>query len=52
MLDGVDDCAGEGVRGGEFGGDAAAGGVGAGRVEVDGVEGLVGFYGFFVYFGG
>ena len=47
-LEGIDEGAGEGVGDGEGEGHAAALGVAAGGVEVDGVEGLVGSYGFFV----
>ena len=51
-LEGVDESAGEGVGDGEIAGHAPALGVRARGVEVDGVEGLVGLYGFFVWFWG
>ena len=51
-LEGVDEGAGEWVGDGEIAGHAPALGVRAGGVEVDGVEGLVSLYGFFVWFRG
>lgn len=51
-LEGVNEGAGEWVGDGEVAGHAPALGVRAGGVEVDGVEGLVGLYGFFVRFRG
>lgn len=51
-LEGVDESAREWVGDGEVAGHAPALGMCARGIEVDGVEGLVGFYGFFVWFWG
>ena len=51
-LEGIDKGAGEWVGDGEVAGHAPALGVRTGGIEVDGVEGLIGLYGFFVRFRG